>query len=470
MVVSAFAQPDTLWTKTFGGSDKEEAYSVVPTSDGGFALTGYGEGFGDPWGDAFLIKTDASGNEVWQSTYGLPGLSMDWGRSVQQTSDGGYIVAGEGMALSVAAFAGILVKFDASGNIEWDQTYSGLSDNLIKCVQQTTDGGYIMAGYSMDPVLEEADAWLVKTDASGNEVWSQTYGGANDDIFESVTQTTDGGYVMVGVSESGFDDFRIYLVKADADGNEEWIRDFGGDMGEWGNLVELTADGGFIICGYTNSYGAGSTDAWLIKTDADGNEEWNQTYGGLWAEDARSVVQTEDGGYVFTGKHTSLDFTYQAWVVKTDPDGAEEWTLDIEGTVEDAGECVREIAEGAYIVAGWTKSFGAGEEDAWLIRIGAEVSAEDIPSVNPTSFVLKTPYPNPFNNRSMVSFSLGNSGHANLSIYDITGREVASLVDGQMSSGEHQTVWNAEGMGSGVYFVRLEAGEFTQTKKLLLVK
>jgi hypothetical protein len=248
--------PDTLWTKTFGGNESEWASSVQQTTDGGYIIAGgtwsYGAGESDFW----LVKTDENGNEEWNQN------------SVQQTTDGGYIIAGFTYSYGAGESDFWLIKTDENGNVEWDQTYGGSDYDFANSVQQTTDGGYIVAG-STGSI--EVAFWLVKTDENGNEEWNQTYNVGFMSYAYSVQQTTDGGYIVAGETDSDF-----WLVKIDENGNGEWMQIYGGNESEWASSVQQTTDGGYIIAGGTWSYGAGESDFWLVKTDENGNEEWNQ--------------------------------------------------------------------------------------------------------------------------------------------------------------------------------------------------
>jgi hypothetical protein len=274
--------------ETFGGSEHDVGYSVQQTTDGGYIIVG-----------SWLIKTDSQGNEEW--------VHEDInGQSVQQTTDGGYIIVG---------WSGGLIKTDSQGNEEW--VYEDISG---RAVQQTTDGGYI--------ILEGGgfDLWLIKTDTNGDSLWTQTFGGSGSEYAgmssSSVQQTTDGGYIITGYTSSyGNGGHDVWLIKTDSDGNEQWNQTFGGSGGEGGNSVQQTTDGGYIITGFTSSYGNGY-DLWLIKTDSDGNEQWNQTFGGSEYEEGYSVQQTTDGGYIITG-HTSSygNGSSDIWLIKTDSQG-----------------------------------------------------------------------------------------------------------------------------------------------------
>ena len=263
------------------------------------------------------VLAEESPDTLWERTYG--GTDHDSGDSVQQTSDGGYIIAGETRSFGAGGWDVYLIKIDAEGNEEWSQTYGGTSSDRGDSVQQTSDGGYIIAGYTLSFGAGSYDVYLIKTDAGGNELWSQTYGGTDADYGNSVQQTSDGGYIIAGETLSfGAGGWDVYLIKTDVDGNEEWSQTYGGTEADYGNSVQQTSDGGYIIAGSTGSFGAGNYDIYLIKTDAEGNEEWSQTYGGTSGDVGNSVQQTTDDGYIIAGYTWSPTGLNDVYLVKTD--------------------------------------------------------------------------------------------------------------------------------------------------------
>jgi regulation of enolase protein 1 (concanavalin A-like superfamily) len=238
------------------------------------------------------------GNKLWEKTFG--GIRDDRGHSVQQTSDGGFILLGWTESFDAREADVWLIKTDASGNIEWDRTFGGSDRDKGSSVQQTSDGGFILVGYTESFGAGWADVWLIKTDADGNKLWEKTFGGSGLDSGSSVQQTSDGGFIIVGYTTSfGAGGFDVWLIKTDADGNKLWEKTFGGSRRDWGSSVQQTSDGGFILVGYTTSFGAG--DVWLIKTDANGNKQWDRTFGGSDWDEGWSVQQTSDGGFIIVG-------------------------------------------------------------------------------------------------------------------------------------------------------------------------
>jgi hypothetical protein len=293
---------DMEWNRTYGGPYQEIAWSLVATSDGGYALAGPISVFGGDEYDAdfWLVKTDEFGNMLWSRTYGGP--SLDLAFSVIETSDGGYALAGETRSYGAGASDFWLVKTDESGNMEWNKTYGRTYNDYAQALVETADGGYVIAGgRCIDLDVLFGDCWLVKTDAYGNMEWNKTYEAMRYNPARSLVATSDGGYAIAGESgmnpEAGF-----WLAKTDAYGNMEWKQQYEGTAGPNPPSVIETSDGGYAIAVYTL----------LVKTDVTGNMEWNQTYDG----GARSLVATSDGGYALAGQKGG-DF----WLVKTDEHG-----------------------------------------------------------------------------------------------------------------------------------------------------
>jgi hypothetical protein len=359
--------PQTQWNKTYGGTDDDTGHSVQQTGDGGYILAGSrssGTGSRDFW----LLKIDAGGTQQWSKTYG--GTEFDVARYVQKTSDGGYILAGDTDSFGAGYEDFWLVKTDSSGNQQWNKTYGGIGSEMAFSAQQTSDGGYIIAGCTTSFGAGGWDFWLVKTSSVGTQQWNKTYGGSNDDAANSVQQTSDGGYIVAGGTKSfGAGEYDFWLVKTSSVGTQQWSKTYGGIHYDAANSVRQTSDGGYIVVGYTGSSGAGAEDFWLVKTDSAGNEQWNKTYGGTGEDYPDSVQQVFDGGYIVAGHTSSFGAgSSDFWLVKTDPSGNHQWNKTYGGHDIDYAHSIQQTGDGGYIVVGSTESFGAGGWDLWVVK------------------------------------------------------------------------------------------------------
>ncbi|RKX68987.1 hypothetical protein DRP53_09495 [candidate division WOR-3 bacterium] len=263
----AFAQPDTLWTRTYGGTRDDWGYSVQQTTDNGYIIVGETGSYGAGSTDVYLIKTDADGDTLWTRTFG--GTGRDYGYSVRQTTDGGYIIAGWTFSYGAGGGDVYLIKTDANGDTLWTRTFGGQDCDCGWSVQQTTDNGYIIVGTTFGYGGGRADVYLIRTDADGDTLWTRTFGGVDDDYGYSVQQTSDNGYIITGYTKSYGVGGDLYLIRTDADGDTLWTKTFGGPAGDCGWSVQQTTDNGYIITGVTTSYGAGENDVYLIKTEPD---------------------------------------------------------------------------------------------------------------------------------------------------------------------------------------------------------
>ncbi len=309
---------------------------------------------------------DAVPIEEWNTTF----VGFEDARYVQQTSDSGYIILGYSFTLE-NSFDISLIKIESNGKERWRKVIEGPHWDDAYSVQQTSDNGYIIAGMTKLKDLGDFDAWLIKTDAEGNKQWSRTFGGTDKDYFTSLQQTADNGYILAGTTTSfGSGNQDAWLIKTDSNGNQEWRKIYGGNSYDGVYSIQKTSDKGYILAGWTDSYGAGSYDAWIIKVDENGNQQWTKTFGGTSHDEASSIQQTPDDGYIFAGMTKSYGAgDFDAWLVKIDTTGNEQWSKTFGGSDQDNAIFVQQSLEGGYIIIGSTKSYGAGDFDAWIIEI-----------------------------------------------------------------------------------------------------
>jgi hypothetical protein len=319
-LVRTDSEGNMLWNRTYGGPGFEQCSSVQVTGDGGYIIAGSTNSFGADT-DAYLVRTDSEGNMLWNRTYGGP--KTDAASSVQVTSDGGYIIAGNTRSFGMGGDV-FLVKTDSDGRMLWNRTYGGPNADYGKSVHQTRDLGYIVAGDSTEEGTFKYESYLVKTDSEGRMLWNRTYGGPKSNMGRSVHETSDGSYIICGdldpLRAIGYTD--VYLFKTDSEGNMLWNRTYGGPRADIGSLALMTGDGGYVIVSSTNSFRTfDDMDVYLVKTDSEGNMLWNRTYGGSEGEAnfGHSVQETGDGGYIIAGEMAPLYMDLDLYLVKVTP-------------------------------------------------------------------------------------------------------------------------------------------------------
>jgi hypothetical protein len=363
--------PSPYFCKAIGGKNNDWGSSLIQTSDGGYAIAGFTESFGAGEADVYVIKLDSNGNLQWTKTIGGP--HREEGTSIIQTSDGGYAIAGVTISFGAGEADVYVVKLDANGKPQWTKTIGGPKDDRGFSLIQTSDGGYAIAGYTKSFGAGEWDFYVVKLDANGNLQWTKTIGGPKDDQGFSLIQTSDGGYVIAGGTDSfGAGKADVYVVKLDANGNLQWTKTIGGEYFDGGSSIIQTADGGYAIAGATTSFGAGLLDVYVVKLDAKGNLQWTKTIGGPASEigNFHSLIQTSDGGYAIAGLTQSFGAgEWDVYVVKLGANGNLQWTKTTGGPKDDWGSSLIQTSDGGYAIAGFTNSFGAGQLDVYVVKL-----------------------------------------------------------------------------------------------------
>jgi len=424
--------PQIVWQKCLGGSRLDEANSVQQTADGGCIVAGDTNSTdGDVSGnrgarDAWLVKLDSVSTIQWQKCLG--GSRYDEANSVQQTTDG-YIVAGDtnsnddDVSGNHGNYDAWVVKLDSVSTIQWQKCLGGSRYDYAINIQQTTDGGYIVAGLTNSTNGDVSgnhgnyDAWVVKLDSVGNIQWQKCLGGSHNEEANSVQQTADRGYIVVGDTNSTDGDvsgnhgnYDAWVVKLDSAGNIKWQKCLGGSRYDEANSVQQTADGGYIVAGDTNSIDGnvkgnhGNYDSWVVKLDKVGNIRWQKCLGGSRNEEAISIQQITDKGYIVAGDTNSTDGDvsgnhgdYDSWVVKLDSIGHIQWQKCMGGSAYDDSWSARQTTDGRYIAAGLTFSNDGdvsgnhGNGDAWAVKLDAPPSTPNTPS-GPRSGFIRRPY------------------------------------------------------------------------------
>lgn len=454
------------WQKCLGGSREDRAYEVQQTTDNGYIVIGRtGSNDGDvsgnhtniggfPTVDYWVVKLSSSGTIEWQKCLG--GTQDDIGTSVYQTSDGGYIVAGTSLSMDGDVSGAHMmkeiwvVKLSSSGAIEWQRCLGGSGNEEANSIIQTSDGGYILAGYTQSGDGDVSgnhgfwqDFWVVKLSSLGNIEWQRCLGGSYDEVATSIKQTSDGGYIVCGLSRSndgdvsghhggirdyGTEDY--WVVKLSSNGAIQWQRSLGGSSGEGANDIQRTADGGYIVVGDSYSRDGDVSgmhgylnDIWVVKLSSSGNIMWQQCLGGTNDEYAYSVHQTSDNGFIICGKSDSDDG-------------------DVSG------------------------HHGGG--DFWVVKLSPSTGITE--ATKPEILEISV-FPNPFNSSVQITYSLPYRTEVNLAVFDIVGRMLVSLINEQKEAGTYSMNW-APGadVPSGLYLLVLKAANKTVAKQVLFMK
>ena len=354
------------WIKTYGGEDIDTVEYVDRTVDKGYILVGKTNSFSSGKSDIWLIKTNSNGNEEWNRTFG--GVYDEYGVCVHQTKDGGYIIVGSKADDEKSSIW--LIKTDSDGNEEWNKTFDSPDIDQAFYVYETSDG-YMVFGDRKGNVTD-FDIWIIKTDDKGNKEWEKALRGTKYDDKGCFALKVEDGYLIGGHTgyhiSNNTTESVAWIIKIDNYGNEEWNKTFG-DVGV-DNIYSAIYDDGFILVG-VKGFNIHGGDLWVIKTDTEGNKEWEKVYGGKDGEVGRSIEKIDDGYIVLGYTYSYGAGKSDVWLVKIDKNGNEEWNLTIGGETFDYGRCIRRTGDG-YIIDGYTYSYGAGRFDAWLIKLGEQ--------------------------------------------------------------------------------------------------
>lgn len=495
---NCFSQPTMQWQKTLGGSSDDYGFNIQQTADGGYIVAGatYSND-GDVTGnhgdyDCWIVKMSATGMIQWQKTLG--GSVYDVAFSIQQTTDGGYIVGGEtnskdgDITINHGESDCWIVKLNTTGTIQWQKTFGGSLVDVALIIQQTTDGGYILAGYTNstdgDVTANHGgfDYWILKLDAIGTIQWKKTFGGTNQDFATSIQETAEGGYIVIGSSNSYDGDVDInlgsydfWVVKLDTTGTIQWKKSLGGTYSDEAQSIRQTADGGYIVIGNTGSADGdvtgynGNYDYWVVKLNPTGTIEWQKALGGFNDDVPTSVQQTSDGGYIVAGwtysidgdvKRNNWDYNYDGynylgndyWIVKLTSTGTMQWQTTLGGTGDDDAFSILQTIDGGYVVAGMSSSTDAnffennGKHDYWIVKLEADLLSTS--SFQKEHIVI---YPNPAKSTLNIQFP-DDVLIDKIIIIDLTGRVI-------LEQTKNITQINTEGLASGMYLIQAISGE-----------
>jgi hypothetical protein len=467
--------PDTIWTRTYGGAVDDDCFSIAKTTYS-YVCGGYTNSSGAGLSDYWLFKVTDNGDIGWPHTYGTSAAEFCY--SMVATNDGGFILTGQQDEWFMDCLF-YTVKVNSSGGIQWERNYE-YAGSFGHGVRQTTDSGYILAGCT---------PWhfcSVKINEIGDTIWTGEYHGVYNAYGEDVQEyinynspTREKYYLTVGCTGAGSTNhsWDVYIVLTDSIGEIITSRlygrpRFGSD--DWASSIEPTLDGNFIVAGSTMSFGNGGYDVWLMKINYMGDTIWTRTYGGPSNDCGMHAIQDLGGGFVIAGYTESFGAGGKdVFVLKTDNNGNLLWSKTIGGFADEVARRVIVTGKHEYIVVGYTESYGAGDRDAYIIKLGGVGSELNDPYevFMPDNPELFQNYPNPFNSSTQIEYYLPAAAK-NLSIefYDILGCRVALLRGIDNGMGFHQLIWQPSDLSTGVYFYKIQAGEYSQTRRMMLIK
>ncbi len=474
------ARPDSAWTWVYGGSQSDIAEDVQPTFDGGYIIVGFTESVGAGGADVLLVKMDADGDTVWTRTYG--GSSDDAGLSVLEVSSGGgYMVAGKTRSFGSGGDDVYVLRVDLNGDTLWTKTYGGSSDDIGNCLQRTSDGGYVIAGNTYSFGAGDTDVYLIRIDSNGDTLWTGAYGTTTAERGHSVDETSDDGYIICGtrrdpVGPAGSD---AYIVRVSAIGESLWTQTYGvGDVNEYLFEIREISPGVYMAAGEHQEY-ALPGEAWLVKLDAEGDTVWTKWHSPAYFWDcaaAYSMDLTDDGGYVLAGYAGNCEFMQERfYIVKTDASGDTMWTSSYGGWESDQAFSVRQSYDGGYIIFGGTLSYGSGSTDLYGVKLECDLAGVDRDESSSGYALSVKSLPNPSVAEAMIEYQVPSPGEVDITIYNLLGREVRTLVMGVEDPGKHSVTWDglrSDGSPAppGVYFCRFEAGGQVANQKVVLLK
>lgn len=610
------------WQRTIGGSNHDFPYSIIQTNDNGFVVAGYTFSYSSGYEDMYIVKLSFAGSIQWTRSIG--GTGNDIGYSIIQTSDGGYAIGGWSNSFGTGYADFYVVKLSSAGSFQWNKVINLANNDYGISIVQTPDRGLVLAGLSSTGGVFSSSIYIVKLDSGGSYLWSKTYGGGGDEVAFSIAKTTDGGLVTTGYTNSfGLGGNNIQIMKLDGNGTLQWSKTIGGSgpNGQGYSIIQTT-DGGYAIAGVTEAFGAGSYDMHIVKLDVAGTLLWTRTVGAYGQDLAYSIVQTSDGGFTAAGRTNSFGNS-DLYVVRLNNAGILLWSKTYGGSgIEGGYEYLYPIiktTDDSYVITGQTNSFGAGGDDMYIVKFdstgntcgnfstpsslsgtgGTSVyQSPTVTSQNPTvtaptpnigsggiltticstappllpnlvsppnnsfnqlssvrfiwnkstgaqtyrlqlsqdslfsSLVLndstlvdstivvtnlttnkyywwrvnaknafgtspyssvwkfgtflvglnqveiKVPakyklynnYPNPFNPSTIIRFDIPVPGKVNFTVYNIIGKEIYGFDENNLSPGTYEYQFVCPGCPSGTYFCRLSSGNFSETRKMILIK
>jgi predicted secreted protein len=463
--------------RTFGGSNEDEAFWIEQLSDNSYIVSGSTKSYGAGGKDAWIFKLNEQGNMQWQKTYG--GSLDENSCIIKKTFDGGLVIITDTKSFGAGEGDIWILKTNSSGDTMWSRFYGGPQYERAGYIYQTADSGYIFSGTTKSIGAGDKDFMLVKIDALTNTQWIKTFGGSDSDIGRGFCPTPDSGYLFIGSTWSfGAGGSDIWAIKTNANGDTQWTRTYGGTQPDEGLGAIPTRDGGYAISGMTSSYGAGSYDLYIIKITSTGVVQWTKTYGTPFIEIGCFGDTLPDGGSIASGTVGYTGITGKFWLLRLNSVGDTLWTKKFGSSGINLGASCLRTADNGFIQVGRTWSF-ATSYDAWIIKTdqygNTGVSEENLIN-NLFNNSLTHIFPNPFISRTKIYYALNSNSNVKLSVFDVNGCLIKSLVDKHQNQGSYSVIWDGKNndgalVNNGIYFYRLQTNNgISEIRKMLFFK
>ena len=472
--VCAQPDPQTLWSRVHDLSFQYDlGLSVCSSANGRFAVTGVtGFTLDNQLCNGIMLLLNGDGDTVRVVRFpGTPWLAID---GIQSTSDGGFILAGSTKVDN--STDALLIKTDSTGQVQWTHLYgyAEVPERFVT-VQGLSDGGFICAGIGNSFVDASIEFYLVKTNASGDTIWTKTYGTEFTDFANGVELCSDGGFLLAGYSSANNHD--IFIVKVNSLGEIEWTKTVGGEGEDYATGAFETSDGGYLVYGSSSSFNTlGNMRNYLMKIDRSGDTLWTASPGASGDYFAEGFIKSDDGNYLLTGCFYPDDNNASdAYLIKIDDAGNILWSRRYlsDNQFFEYGYDLCKTPDGGYVLTGSQAPDAVGSNCNVLVaRTGPEITPVENSRAGaiPDNYALAA-YPNPFNPATTLALTIPASGNVTLAIYDVLGHQTQTIADHEFyAAGVYEFVWNASSLPSGVYLAQLTYNEHSLTKKLLLLK